>query len=591
MAEVVDRPSPAGGASGLESELGEGFNRALLNATGNGVLAVDPGGWVLLANRVAREKFGAFPGAKLAETVPELSSEVEKTVADRVPRAGILVRRERCTFLAQLNAILVGETLRGVLCVFIDGTELEATVRRMSSFQELAREQEAIIDLSSEGLWICDGEANVLRINPASERLNSIRAEEVTGRNMRDLVAQGFIDRSATLEVLRTRSVVHMLQERAGRKLVLTGSPVFDAEGNLFRVVVNERDITEIEALQRQLEEQEAIKDRFRYQILEMQNLEVESRRVIARSPSMLKVLRQALKVSPVDSSVLILGESGVGKGLIADLIHKYSGRAGKPLLKINCGAIPVSLIEAELFGYEKGAFTGAQATGKPGYFELADGGTLFLDEIAELPLSSQVKLLRFLEDGCVMRVGGTRNLRMDVRILAATNADLEDMVEKGKFRLDLYYRLNVIPIRVPPLRERKECILPLLRHHIDSFAGKHGTGKMLSREASDALLAYSYPGNVRELINLCERLVVMTDTEWIDLKDLPGDVLRGSEEEVPAGGGWPGQVTLKEALESLERSLLVESRERYGNQTRMAVALGINQSTIARKLKRYGIA
>jgi transcriptional regulator with PAS, ATPase and Fis domain len=384
---------------------------------------------------------------------------------------------------------------------------------------------------------------------------------------------------------------VHLLQEVAGKKLVVTGSPVFDEGGTLIRVVVNERDVTEIEALQRQLEEQEAIKDKFRYQLLEMQSLEIESRRVIAKSPSMLKVLRQALKVSTVDSSVLILGESGVGKGLIADLIHKYSSRAGKPLLKINCGAIPVSLVEAELFGYEKGAFTGAQVTGKPGYFELADGGTLLLDEIAELPLSSQVKLLRFLEDGHVMRVGGTKNLKMDVRILAATNRNLEAMVEKGEFRLDLYYRLNVIPIRVPPVRERKECILPLLRHYIDSFAEKHGVRKRLSRAASDALLAYPYPGNVRELVNLCERLVVMTDTESIDLMDLPGDVVRPPGGNGPAGGGWPGQVTLKEALESVERSLLLEGRERYGNQTRMAAALGINQSTIARKLKRYGIA
>ncbi|MGB7630056.1 MAG: sigma 54-interacting transcriptional regulator [Candidatus Deferrimicrobium sp.] len=574
-----------------EAEEGNDFNRALLDATGNGVITVDPRGVVRLANRVAREKFGAFPGAILAELVPELHPDVERASAERVSRAGILVRREKCTYLAQVNPVVVGEALRGVLCVFIDGTELEATARRMSSFQELAREQEAIIDLSSEGLWICDGDANVLRINPASERLNAIRAEEVTGKNMRDLVAQGFIDRSATLEVLRTRSVVHMFQERAGRKLVLTGSPVFDGDGNLFRVVVNERDITEIEALQRQIEEQEAIKDQFVYQILEMQNLEIESRRVIAKSPAMLKVLRQALKVSTVDSSVLILGETGAGKGLVADLIHKHSSRSGKPLLKINCGAIPVSLVEAELFGYEKGAFTGAQVTGKPGYFELADEGTLFLDEIADLPLSSQVKLLRFLEDGHVMRVGGTRNLKMDVRILAATNHNLEAMVEKGEFRLDLYYRLNVIPIHVPPVRERKECILPLLRHYIDSFAAKHGVRKKLSRAASDALLAYPYPGNVRELINLCERLVVMTETESIDLGDLPKVVLHRSGEAGLGEGRWPDQVTLKDAQESVERSLLLEGRERYGNQTRMATALGIHQSTIARKLKRYGIA
>src|SRR5690348_3412672 len=176
-----------------------------------------------------------------------------------------------------------------------------------------------------------------------------------------------------------------------------------------------------------------------------MQLEEVASRRVIAKSACMQRALRQAIKVSTVDSTVLVVGESGVGKGLIADLVHEHSSRADKPLVKINCGAIPESLVEAELFGYDKGAFTGAQAKGKPGYFELADGGILFLDEIAELPLSSQVKLLRFLEDGRVTRVGGTQGRKLDVRILAATHRDLQAMVDHGAFRLDLFYRLSVI--------------------------------------------------------------------------------------------------------------------------------------------------
>ncbi len=474
----------------LESITGNaGFIRLLLDASEDCIIAVDPGGCVVLFNRKARECFGLRPGINLREAIPDSWSEVERGTAGLGERPGFIMQRGNSTYLVRAIPILSGMGAVGVLCVFVDRTEREATARKMRVSQELARELDAIIDLSPEGLWICDGDANILRINPASERLNGIRAAEVVGRNMKDLVNERFIDRSATLEVIRTRSDVNLLQERAGRKLVISGRPIFDEQGKLIRVVVNERDITEIDALQRQIEEQEAIKDRFLSQILEMQNLEIESHRVITRSPSMLKVLRQALKVSATDSSVLILGESGVGKGLIADLIHKHSGRSDKPLIKINCGAIPESLIEAELFGYEKGAFTGAQVGGKPGYFELADGGTIFLDEVADLPLSSQVKLLRFLEDGHVMRVGGTRSLRMDVRILAATNSDLEAMVGRGEFRLDLYYRLNVIPIQVPPLRERRECILPLLRHYINLFAEKHGVRKRLLRTASDALL------------------------------------------------------------------------------------------------------
>ena len=462
---------------------------------------------------------------------------------------------------------------------------------QMRRYQELTRVQDAIIDSLSDGLWICDGEANVLRINPASERLNAIQAAQVVGRNMRDLVAERVFDRSATLEVIRTRAPVDMLQTRQGRKLVLTGTPVFDDGGRLIRVVVYERDVTELDALHQQLEQQEAIRDGFRHQMLEMQLEEVESRRVIAKSPCMQKALRQAIKVSAVDSTVLVLGESGVGKGLIADLIHKYSSRAGKPLVKINCGAIPESLVEAELFGYDKGAFTGAQAKGKPGYFELADGGILFLDEIAELPLSSQVKLLRFLEDGRVMRVGGTQSRKLDVRMLAATHRDLQAMVDRGAFRLDLFYRLSVIPLQVPPLRERTECILPMLRHYVDHFGERLGVRRRFSRAASEALLAYPWPGNVRELMNLCERLVVMSDAEVIDLSDLPHDIVGRSGKAGAAPGGWPEEFTLPQAVESTERAMLIAARERHRNQTAMARALGVDQSTVARKMKKYGIS
>ncbi len=461
----------------------------------------------------------------------------------------------------------------------------------MRRYQELTRVQDAIIDSLSDGLWICDGEANVLRINPASERLNAVEARQVVGRNMRDLMAEGVFDKSATLEVIRTRGPVDMLQTRQGRKLVLTGTPVFDEGGRLIRVVVYERDVTELDALHQQLEQQEAIRDGFRHQMLEQQLEEVELRRVIAKSPCMQKALRQAIKVSAVDSTVLILGESGVGKGLIADLVHKYSSRAGKPLVKINCGAIPESLVEAELFGYDKGAFTGAQAKGKPGYFELADGGILFLDEIAELPLSSQVKLLRFLEDGRVMRVGGTHSRKLDVRMLAATHRDLQGMVDRGAFRLDLFYRLSVIPLHVPPLRERTECILPMLRHYVDHFGERLGVRRRFSRAASEALLAYPWPGNVRELMNLCERLVVMSDVELIDLADLPRDVVGRSGKGGAAPAGWPEEFTLDQAVESTERAMLLAARERHGNQTSMARALGVDQSTVARKLKKYGIA
>ena len=564
---------------------------ALVFGPRRGVAIAGTDGRVTFARGPGAEALGLTPGRALSEAAPELATELRRALAGDPPGEQVPVRRGEVILLGRVSPLRGPGGVGGALCVLVDGAERDAVLQRMQAGEEMAREQEAIINNMSDGLWVSDGEANVLRINPASARLNAIQPTQVVGRNMRDLVAEGMFDRSVTLEVIRTGKPVNMLQSRRGRKLVLTGTPVRDDAGRLIRVVVNERDVTEIESLERGLEEQELIKDRFKGEMLEMQIEKVESRRVIAKSPAMQKALRQAIKVSGAESTVLILGESGVGKGLFADLIHKYSPRKDKPIVKVNCGAIPEQLVEAELFGYEKGAFTGAQTKGKAGYFEAAEGGTLFLDEVAELPLSSQVKLLRFLEDRRITRVGATQSREVDVRILAATHRDLQEMVDSGAFRLDLYYRLNVIPLSIPPLRERSECILPVLRHYVELYSQRLGVRRRLSRAATDALLAYPWPGNVRELMNLCERLVVMSDTEVIDLADLPPHVVSGASAAPEAAtAAWDGETTLEEAVLRTERAVLLRARERYGSQTDMARALGVNQSTVARKLQRHGL-
>jgi PAS domain S-box-containing protein len=450
-------------------------------------------------------------------------------------------------------------------------------------------ELDAIIDSSSDGLLICDADGTVVRINPASERINGVRSGDVVGRNMRDLLREGIFESSAGLEAIRTGEKVSLLQDSRGRKLIFTATPVFDGQGHLVRAVVSENDISEIDRLQRQLEEQAALKDQLSDQILAMQLHDLENRQVVARSPGMVRAVQQAMRVSKAESSVLILGESGVGKGLIAELIHSNSSRSGRPMIKINCGAIPESLIESELFGYEKGAFTGADS-GKPGHFELADGGILFLDEIAELPLSSQVKLLRFLEDGRIMRLGSTQGRTVNVRILAATHRNLDEMVAQGRFRHDLFYRLNVIPLAVPAVRERKECILPLVRHYLELFGERNRVKKRLSQAAARALQNYAFPGNVRELMNVCERLVVMSETELIDLADLPADISDLAERRGMADAGWGEGELLQEVLDRVERTVLTQALSKFSNQTEMAEALGVTQATIARKLQKHGL-
>jgi PAS domain S-box-containing protein len=573
-----------------KSLISEDLYLAMMNSMDVAILTVNNSGMTVFGNRTARRSLSAYPGIHLNDVIPDLWSKITNRLKGGTFTIEVSVRGGEANYVGRISPIVLDNREDGAVCFFVENSGLEAMAMQMRIFQELTRELDAIINSSSVALWICDGEANVLRMNPASERLNQIEAVDYIGRNMRQLVEEGFIDKSVTLEVIKTGKVMNLLQQRLGRTLLVTGTPVFDDMGRLIRVVVSERDVNEIDQLQREIEEREALQDKFRNHMLEMQQLKLESRRIIAKSPCMVKALQQALKVSVSDSSVLILGESGVGKGLFADLIHKHSRRADKPLIKLNCGAIPESLIESELFGYDKGAFTGAQAGGKPGYFEIADGGILFLDEIAELPLSSQVKLLRFLEDGRITRLGGTKSCTVDVRILAATHRNLEEMVALGKFRLDLYYRLKVIPIYVPSVRERKECILPLIHHYTGHFSEKYGIKKRLTRAAMDGLLAYSYPGNVRELMNVCERLVVMTETEVIDIQDLPSDILCQAREAGVTQTDWPEGMTMQQILDDVEKQVLARAMERFGSQYKAADFLGLSQPTINRRLKKFNI-
>ena len=564
--------------------------QALADATDRNLLAIDNRGQVTLLSALAAERLEMGPGTSLKIAYPGFWRQVKQVIDGKRKNTELTLRIAGREYLAGVNPYRIEGVVRGAVCVLVDGSQLDTMTRRLPSFQILSRELDTIIDSSSDGLFVCDAEANVIRMNPASEKIHQLAASEIIGRNMRELIESGFIDRSAALEASHSKRRVSLLQDKDGRKLMSIATPVFDEQGELIRVVVSERDITEIDNLQRELEKQEAFKDGFRDQMRAMQQTELESRQIIARSPAMIRALEQAMKAAKADSSVLLLGESGVGKGLIADLLHQRSPRHEAPLIKINCGAIPESLIEAELFGYEKGAFTGALASGKPGHFELADGGTLFLDEIAELPPAAQVKLLHFLEDGRITRLGDTRSRSVNVRILAATHQDLSQRVEEGQFRLDLYYRLNVIPIQVPALRERSDCLVPLIRHYIDHFCALAGSKKRLSKAALDALTRYPYPGNVRELMNICERLVVMTETDLIGPADLPSQISQSEGEAVLPGQPLSLHKPLQQTLNEIEKELLARACRDCGNQTEIATALGINQSTVARKLKKHGL-
>lgn len=447
---------------------------------------------------------------------------------------------------------------------------------------------DAIFESSFDGIWICDSIGNVLRINRASERINGINAKEVLGKNMKELVKQGMVDHSATLQVLKTKKTVSVIQKPSkGKQILATGSPVINDNGNISFVVVNERDLTELNRLRNELKEHQVITQKA---IAEMSGL-AEQKKLLSnltiKNKKMTRLISMALKLAQVESTVVIGGESGVGKGVFAKLIHQGSKRRKGPFLRIDCGTIPETLIESEFFGYEEGAFTGARNKGKIGLIEMSNHGTLFLDEIGELPLLLQVKLLRFLEDKELVRVGGSITRNIDTRIIAATNRNLEKMVSRKEFRKDLFFRLNVVALEIPPLRERVEDIPPLINRFLDQFNQQYNKKKVILSDAVDCICNYSFPGNIRELSNIIENLVVMNPVDEIKMRDLPArvqcmnyDMPKSEKDE------W----NLPIAVNKLERQMILSALKTFGNQTKAATRLGLVQSTLSRKIKRYEI-
>jgi transcriptional regulator with PAS, ATPase and Fis domain len=307
---------------------------------------------------------------------------------------------------------------------------------------------------------------------------------------------------------------------------------------------------------------------------------------ILVRNKKMNECLQVALRIAQYDVNVLLLGESGVGKTKMSEIIHRASNRANKPFISINCGSIPENLLESELFGYEKGAFSGASEKGKLGQFELADGGTLVLDEISELLPSLQVKLLKAIDEKKILKIGGNTHKKVDVRIIAATNKNLKEMVEHNLFRDDLYFRLNVAPIKIPPLRERRDEIPFLIKHFFDSANKMFGTKKIPDRTLQRELGTFDYPGNVRELKNLIERLIVMSAHDIIKVEDLRNVI---SDEEHYIDLNKCKDCSLKKYLEECEKKVLLKTLKEEKRLTRVAKRLGISNATLWRKLKRYG--
>ena len=566
----------------------------VLNSIYNGIVAIDEKGFITYFNKTA-ERIFSIPVREaldryILDILPNTGRKLLESLKTGKPFYGEKLKGEEVALISNINPMVRDGKISGVVSVFQDISEIEKISKELNLFKNMKDWLDTIIDSSYDGLWICDHDGKVISINKASERINDVKAEEVVGKNMKELIDNGLFDKSATLEVLKRRTSVTMIQEIKGEKKVLvTGNPIFNENGEITFILTNERDITELDNLRSELQETQALAKSYSSQLSELEMKGVDLSNIIFRSEEMERIIKMALRAAKVNSTILLLGESGVGKGMIARLIHRHSERSGGPFIRVDCAGIPDTLVESELFGYERGAFTGAKSEGKPGFFELANKGTLFLDEIGEIPLSTQSKLLRFLEDHEIIRVGGTEPKEIDVRIIAATNKKIDEMVSSKLFREDLYYRLNVVPIYIPPLKERRDDVSPLIYHFLKKFSKTHLKEKILSPEAIDALSRYDFPGNIRELANLIERLVVLAENDRIELRDLP-DSINSYMSKTIAHPVLSEGIPLKDALKKYERLIIERAIQKYGSQDEVAKILKVDQGTISRKIKKYSV-
>ena len=554
----------------------------ILRALTRALIAVDGDGRVTVSNPAAEAIFGleaAAPGAALPLIAPQLWDILSRC---QEQDASACVRLEYAGRSLCLNAFPIrtdGQCVGAAMLCGAPGGELASAMDgRLRS----------ILDSVSDGIWICDGEGVILDINAASERLNSVRAADYIGKSVRCIVEQRMVDRSATLDVLETRRQASLIQHitKTGKQLLVTATPVFDTTGQVGLVVVNERDVTELNNLRQGLQNARKVEERYRSELAELSLLELSQKDIVAQSPQMQRTLRSLLKLAQMDASrVLLLGESGTGKGLLAKFLHQVSPRSHKPFIQINCPAVPENLFEAELFGYERGAFTGAREGGKAGLIELAMGGTLFLDEVGDIPLSVQAKLLKYLDDYELRRLGGSEARVVECRVAAATNCDLENLVERKLFRKDLYYRLNTFIVRIAPLRERREDIFGLAEFYLAQQNLRHGKTKRLSPRAMRVLEGHDFPGNVRELVSLIQKAFVMSDDD--DLTEALAEALAG---DAPLATTVPGPRPLSETTDQANLRRLREALATCRTTRQMASYLGVSQATVVRKLKRYGL-
>ncbi len=437
---------------------------------------------------------------------------------------------------------------------------------------------ERIVESSHDEIFVCDKDGYMIYCNKAFESNYGIDREDMIGKTAMFLNEAGYSNQTPIPSVVKHKKKVSMEQKTiTGKTLIITATPVFDENGDIEFIVENSRDISELNSIKEKIKLYENTISSFN----KSQSLIYNDTTI--KGSSMKSILEIAKNVAKTNVNVLLLGESGCGKTTLAKHIHLNSKRAGKPFITINCSTISPNLLESELFGYEGGAFTGANSKGKIGLVELANEGTLFLDEIGDIPKELQSKFLQLIQDKTFTSVGGVKTKKVDIRFISATNVDLINSINQKKFREDLYYRINVVELKIPPLRDRKEDLLELIFHFFKKYSNIFNLDKSMSTEVINALLNYNYPGNMRELENIIQNILVTSSSNYIELHHLPKSILHHvdfvKDEE---------NNSLDNLMENYEKLLICKYYKNNPSSYKLAKSLNISQSKASRLIRKY---
>ena len=561
------------------------------------VLGVDNNGIIQYANLRAEQllECNNAMGTPLKEIDPGMAEQVLSCIEQGRESQTFHVKKTGDRIETMVSLMTCDNGTIGAACFMRTLEEVEASAWKLPNIKEMHMQFQALLDHSYYGIYILDHKGIVLKVNDVAAGLIGLTKEEMIGTKITDIVDNGIVDTALTPAILKFKKPLTrpLYVIKSNKYIMASGMPIFDKHGKILFVVVIEHDMTIVKELRARLDQVTQVADTIKSELSDRNLLELKNSKIIADAPAMNQVLTVLLKLAKIDASnILITGESGTGKGLLSKFVHHNGSRRNKPFISINCAALPDMLLEAELFGYKKGAFTGASDSGKAGLFELANQGTIFLDEIGDLPFAVQAKLLKFLDDGEIRRLGGTRTIKVDCIVIAATNQNLEELVQRKKFRQDLYFRLNIFPVHIPSLRKRREDILKISNFYLKKYNKIYKQKKRFSENCLEELQAYDFPGNVRELKNIIKNAVVIKEKDVLDKILSPGINRPKPRDSAPSDTFKPvvSQGFNKELLE-FERNKLEQALARFDSTRDLAEHLGISQSTVVRKLKKHGLS